>query len=116
MRSIVTRVGLLATAFIALAAGSAQASTLEVKVPFPFVVHGRTMPAGQYRLTDDGGIVELQGKQGQHADVFVLSTPASGQDPKGDAPALTFQRRDNQYWLTTVWESASHGLAMKTRT
>jgi len=113
MRSIITRVGLLAAAFTAMAAGSAQASTLEVKVPFAFVVHGRTMPAGPYRLTDDGGLVELQGKSGQHADIFVLSTPASGRDPKGETPALTFQRHDNQYWLTAVWESGSSGRTMK---
>ena len=113
MKSIITRAGLLAAAFVVVAAGSAQASTLEVKVPFPFVIHGRTLPAGEYRVTDDGGVVSFQGRQGQHADMFFLSVPASGQDPKGDTPALMFQRHKDQYWLTTVWESASHGRAIE---
>ena len=48
MRSLIKKAGILAAAFMVLATGPARASTLEVKVPFPFVVHGQTFPAGEY--------------------------------------------------------------------
>ena len=41
--------------------------------------------------------------------MFVLTTPASGQDPAGDKPALTFMRDEKQYRLADVWESAGQG-------
>jgi hypothetical protein len=48
MRSKVMTVGVLAMACLALATGSARASKVEVKVPFPFLVRGQTLPAGRY--------------------------------------------------------------------
>ena len=59
MRFPIRKVGLLAAALVLLAAGSARASTLEVNVPFPFVVQGYTLPAGQYLVSDDGGVVQF---------------------------------------------------------
>ena len=48
MRTKLLKAGLLTASCLALAAGSARAATLDVKVPFPFVVQGQTLPAGQY--------------------------------------------------------------------
>ena len=45
--SLIKKAGLLAAALL-LTAGPAGASTMDVKVPFSFVVHGQTLPAGQY--------------------------------------------------------------------
>ena len=53
MRSVLRRSTLLAVAFLVLAgahANAADSNPLEVKVPFPFVVHGKTLPAGRYRV------------------------------------------------------------------
>jgi hypothetical protein len=112
MRSLIKKAGLLAAAFVVLATGSARASTLEVTVPFPFVVHGQTMPAGQYWVSVEGGVVQFRGEKGNHTSMFVLTTPASGHDPAGNAPALTFQRHENQYRLTDIWQSATQGREM----
>lgn len=109
MRSLIKKAGVLAAAFMVLATSSARASTLEVKVPFPFVVHGQTLPAGEYRVTDDGGVVQLRGERSNHAIMFVLTIPASGHDPAGNSPALTFRRDENQYRLTGIWESTTQG-------
>jgi hypothetical protein len=92
-----------------LVAALAQATTVEVKVPFPFVVRGQTMPAGQYQVTDEDGVIRIRGERGTHASMAVLSIPASGHDPKGDSPALTFKRHEQQYQLTQVWESGTRG-------
>jgi hypothetical protein len=63
MRTKLLKVGVLTAACLVLAAGSARAATLEVNVPFPFVVQGKTMPAGHYRLTDDDGLLRLRGER-----------------------------------------------------
>ncbi len=46
MLLIKRRTALLAAAFLVLLSGTGQASTVEVKVPFPFQVRGQTLPAG----------------------------------------------------------------------
>lgn len=109
MRSFIKKVGLLAAAFLVVGSGSARASTIEVKVPFPFVIHGQTLSAGQYRVSDDGGVVQYLGEKGNKASMFVMTMPASGHDPAGNSPALTFRRYENQYRLTDVWQSAMQG-------
>jgi len=38
-----------------------------------------------------------------------LTTPAAGKDPAGSAPALTFSRDENQYRLSSVWQSETEG-------
>ena len=35
--------------------------------------------------------------------------PASGQEPAGTESGLTFTRYENQYRLSSVWESGSEG-------
>ena len=109
MRTKLLKVGVMAAACLAVAAGSARASTLDVKVPFPFVVQGKTMPAGQYQVTDEDGLIRLRGEKGTRAADTVLTIPASGSDPAGKQPVLMFTRLENQYRLTGVWESATEG-------
>ena len=109
MKKIQRTVGVLAAAFVLCAAGSARASTIEVKVPFSFVVHGATLPAGQYRLENEGSVLFIRGEKGNKVGMFVMSTPAGGHDPNGDQPSLTFTRHETQYQLTNVWESGSQG-------
>lgn len=110
MRTLIRKAGLLAAAFVALAAAPARASTVEINVPFPFVVEGGTLPAGQYLVTNEAGLVELRGERGNHAVLNFLVMPASGHDPAGDRPTLTFKRDGGQYRLTDVWEWSTYGL------
>ena len=112
MKSIVKRAGMLAAAFIVGVGGSAQAGTLEVKVPFPFVVNGKTMPAGEYRVESDNEVVTFVGEKGTKATAVVLMTPADGHDPAGDTPSLSFTHDETQYRLVDVWASGTQGLAV----
>lgn len=100
----------LAAVLIVLGAGTASAQDLvTVKVPFPFEVRGRVLPAGTYTLQDDHGILLIRGEYGTHGAVVALTTPAGGQDPSGGTPALTFVRHENEYRLASVWESKDRG-------
>jgi len=109
MKSIISRVGLLAAVCVLGAAGSAAAGTIEVKVPFEFQIHGQTMPAGEYRFENDGSVLMIRGEHGNKPTMFVFATPAGGHDPAGTEPALSFTRVEKQYKLTGVWESSSEG-------
>ena len=113
MRSIMRKSVMVAGAFLLFAGANANASDwsiMEVKVPFPFVVKGQTLPAGQYMVEKSGSILFFRGEKGNHAVAVVMTgTPASGQDPAGWKPALTFIPYENQHRLLSVWESGSEG-------
>jgi len=110
MKSIIKTAGLLAAAFVVCFGGSARAATIEVKVPFPFLVHGTTLPAGQYLVENDGSVVTFRGEKGNTASMCFMTTPTGGHDPAGNTPSLSFKRHETQYRLTDIWESGSQGL------
>ena len=101
----------LVAVFLGVSGGFAQAATFEVNVPFPFMVHGQTLPAGQYRIDrdeTDPAVVLIRGEHGNRVNLFLLTTPAAGHDP-ADQPALVFARHEAQYRLIDVWDSADEG-------
>ena len=119
MGSITKRAVLFSTGLVMMAGGTARAATVDVRVPFPFVVEGRAMPAGQYRVesaSTDPSVLLIREEDGAKNYMFVMTRPAAGRDPAGDMPALTFDRFENQYRLAGVWESLRHGLALKKQT
>jgi hypothetical protein len=109
---------LLAGALLALDVAAARAADFQdmtVTVPFPFVVHNRTMPAGKYFLQRDDADVSLlliRNENGAHVASYVLTNSASGHDPSGDKPCLTFTRSGGQYRLSNVWESTDDGISV----
>src|SRR6266850_804543 len=110
MLSIKTCAAVLAAGCLVLFAGAARASTIEVKVPFSFLVQGQTLPAGQYMLTRSGtDVVQITGERGTYATMFIMTMPAGGHDPAGQKPALTFKRDEKQYRLSGIWESETDG-------
>jgi hypothetical protein len=116
MRSVLKRATLVAAGIVALAAGTARASVVEFKIPFPFVVQGQQLPAGQYRVERNmSSAVLIRGEKGNNASVYVLTTPAAGTDPSGDKPALAFKRYENQSRLSEVWESGTQGREVAAR-
>jgi hypothetical protein len=106
------KAALFAAGLVMLAGGTAGAAPVDVKVPFPFIVQGKTMPAGMYRVesdSDDPSVWLIEGEKGTHAGTFVLTRVASGHDPAGDEPALTFDKNESQYQLVGIWESKAQG-------
>ncbi len=107
--NVIMKSGLIAAALVVSAAGAARADTLDVKVPFPFIVHGQTLPAGDYRVETEGPVVLLRGEHGNKTTIIFTTMPAEGQDPAGDVPVLTFKKDETQYRLADIWETASKG-------
>lgn len=81
-------------------------------VPFPFVVNGRTLPAGQYTVRtddDDPAVVRIDSTTNPNAHALVLTNPDYRDGHAEDAPNLTFVRYGHQYRLAEVWESGDYG-------
>ena len=89
MRSIVKKSVMLAGAFLLFAGANANAA--------------------------EGSVLLLRGEKGNHAVTFLRTTRASRQDPAGTPPALTFTHNENQYRLSSVWESGSEGWSVINR-
>ena len=112
MSSVIKR-AIVAVVVLLASAVAAQAETLEVKVPFAFIVGSTQMPAGTYRLERDpsrsSSVMLIRGEHGTTAQAFVLTTPMKGGSPAGDLPALVFVPDETANRLTQVWGSASSG-------
>ena len=54
MWSSLKKSAVFSVAFMVCTAAAAHAATVEVKVAFPFVVQGQTLPAGQYLVETEG--------------------------------------------------------------
>jgi hypothetical protein len=111
MKTVMSMGLLVAGAVLAVGAPARAEVIADVKIPFPFVVQHQTMPAGEYTVERDinDPTILLIRDQGKGHGLYVLTSPASGRDPSGDKPALTFKKKDNQYELVDVWRSAADG-------
>jgi hypothetical protein len=114
MRSILGKSVILAALFLLLAGANASAAlveVLDVKIPFPFVANGQSFPAGRYEIEREdltSAVLLIRGETGTHS-TFVPIVSDGGQDPAGSAPVLTFDRYENQFRLSSVWESDRQG-------
>jgi len=83
----------------------AGSTVMETKIPFPFVVSGKTMPAGQYAIERDddmSGALIIRGEHGVNAAAILNTRPAEPVHG-GSHPALEFRHVENQYVLSNVW-------------
>ena len=104
--------GFLSALFaLAACAGAAQAQSADqllIKVPYDFVVAGKTLPAGSYRVTrtSDNDMTEMAitGMTNRQSVLFLSTTVDETRDFK---PTLTLERVGNQYFLSKI-ETANH--------
>jgi len=111
MSSVIKR-AIVAVVVLLASAVAAQAETLEVRVPFAFMVGSTQMPAGTYRLergSMSSSVMLIRGEHGNTAQAFVLTTPLKGGSPVRDEPALVFVPDENANRLTQIWGSPTVG-------
>lgn len=86
-----------------LTANAEMQGEIVVKLPFQFVVGGKTLPAGTYRITavssDDSGQLKLTNRE-NGASVFVL--PYVSDHVSADNPHVDFQQVGEEHFLTTI--------------
>jgi hypothetical protein len=109
---------LLGASLLFVSSVSANAGTLEVNVPFAFMVGSQQMPAGVYRIEHDiwmpSSVVLLRGQDGNTAQLFVQTTPLHEANPAGNVPALVFVPDEGAKRLTQVWGATSVGQEVPT--
>ena len=110
MRSVMLKTAMLGAAAFVLFSGTARADSLEVNVPFPFIVNHETFPAGRYQIEEDSlagpTVWTIRGMNTSQAAIIVTHE-AAGRGPA--KPALQFEHRENQYRLSNIWESPTEG-------
>ena len=102
----------LGFAFVFAALGAIQAFAQNVTrydVPFAFSVSGKTLPAGEYRISPDQnstGLVLISSTDGRTTFAMTHNGVASASTAQ---PTLVFHRYGNQYFLARI--SAGEGTA-----
>ena len=80
------------------------AQSLKVEVPFEFVAEQATLPAGEYRVSQNEpsqGMVRLVSSNGSSA--AVCFTHAIQSNRPSNTAKLIFNRYGNHYFLSQVW-------------
>lgn len=107
----------IATAFFGFAALATAAKgqlmdQVVINIPYEFVVAGKTLPAGTYRVNrvSDFDQRELSLSSFENrAAVFVL--PSEVESARADKPGFTFQEIGGQHFLSKI-ETADHVFAI----
>jgi hypothetical protein len=111
--NIIKKASVLAAVMVGVFVGSARADEgMHVRVPFPFLVDGQLLPAGQYSFnTTLGGSLLIRGIGATKAAMFTHTTAIGSHDPAGNVPSIVLKRYENQFRLTQVWENSENGFA-----
>jgi hypothetical protein len=96
MRSGIVK-AVMAGAVLLLVSGTARAAeTLDVNVPFQFLVNNQVFPAGHYMIEEDDvagpTILIIRGTHNREA-AFMLTHTASGRGPAGTGVAVRAPRK-----------------------
>jgi hypothetical protein len=96
----ITAIALFAVAGF-LSAGNALAQQREVRatVPFDFTVGGKVLPAGNYKINQVSGGIELRSRE-QHVAMLALAFPTVEQSANGDE--LVFEKHAGRYSLREI--------------
>ena len=91
-----------AIALVALAPFSVTTSAQEMtcRVPFGFIVNGRTLPAGQYSVANNNGMLIVRGERD---GAMVLGIPAGRQNEQSTRASLVFLKTGTRYDLSEIW-------------
>ena len=107
-RMILT-VGLFA--FLAVAAAYGQNAIVRAQIDFPFIVEGRTLPAGTYDFTRDGmaSIFKVTDGAKDVASAQILTRVAAGMHTSPADGHLVFDKIGDAYTLAEIWIPGQDG-------
>ena len=83
--------------------------TIKVNVPFDFGVSNRTLPAGEYTLSErgsGGGMVIVRNNATTKDAAYATAMPLTAKK-EADKPMLVFHRYGNQYFLAQVIQAGT---------
>ena len=110
MKSIrtLTAIALTILAATAVFAQSSSRLLMKIDIPFAFIVDDRTLPAGQYFVTDVSceHVIALTSADGKHS-LMVHDLPNYASKSSSNS-RMVFQRYGSEYFLTQVWTSGDN--------
>ncbi len=101
-------IALIGVAGLGMAARGQVSDQIEVNIPYEFVVAGKTLPAGTYRvnrLSDTNEETLVLSSLDNRARVMVLSTAV--ESTQADKPEVSFEQVGGQHFLSKI-ETADH--------
>lgn len=90
---------------LAAAAGQNDPGVLKARIPFSFVVAGRTLPPGRYLLSTLGEQT-VRVASSHKPSAFVMTSRVDARVPSGSGK-LVFHRYQNTNFLAQVWRAGS---------
>ena len=101
-----------AIALVALVPLSVTTSAQEMtcRVPFGFIVNGKALPAGQYYIANNNGMLMIKGERD---GAIVLGIPAGQRIEKSSGPSLVFLRTGTRYDLSEIWSPGVDGRILR---
>lgn len=107
--SKLVRTALIVTGIVLTSAGAANAQLADVvkfTTTFPFVVGGKTLPAGAYTATPiPADPMVLQISNGHTAALMLTENDLPKVHPRHDE--VTFVKRGDAYVLSEIWDAAT---------
>jgi len=101
-------IALIGVAGLGMAARGQASDQIEVNIPYEFVVAGKTLPAGTYRvnrLSDTNEETLVLSSLDSRARVMLLSTTV--ESTQADKPEVSFEQIGGQHFLSKI-ETADH--------
>jgi hypothetical protein len=101
-------IALIGVAGLGMAARGQVSDQIQVNIPYEFVVAGKTLPAGTYRVNRLGGTDEetlVLSSLDSRARVMVLSTTV--ESTQADKPEISFEQVGGQHFLSKI-ETVDH--------
>jgi len=83
-----------------------SAAGMNCRVPFSFIVNGKTLPAGTYNIDNNNGVLTLKGAQDA---AIVLSTGTSRAADRSGRGSVVFFRSGSRYDLIEIWDADGSG-------
>jgi hypothetical protein len=91
-------------AVLALIPVPARADAIECQIPFSFVVHGKTLPPGRYRFSDESQALLVRG----YSNGAVSLTNRLESATENEAKAV-FEKDGDEYILKEAWMGGGVG-------
>jgi len=99
-------VGLLG---LLLASAFGQNSFMQAKIPFEFVVEGKTLPAGDYDFKVTDRLVQLKNHDTGNTVALGYLTRIAVDKSAPAAARISFDVQDNKHFIEAIWPAKDDG-------
>lgn len=110
-RRIALVLAVAALLFVAHPVVSYAQDVAVVNIGFPFIVNGKTLPAGQYELkvNSDQTVFQLTAEPKDTGEFVSIITRLAAPEPPSNDTRVTFDKVGDKYYLSEIWLPGEDG-------